>query len=75
MSFRLVDTGWAQVLVDAVVADRSGVRLVCPFIKKGAVERLLAGGTPGSLQVITRFCLDDFAQGAQRLVGPTPAAG
>ncbi len=67
MSFRLVDTGWAQVLADAVAADRSGMRLVCPFIKKAAVERLLAGGTPGSLQVITRFCLDDFAQGVSDL--------
>ena len=67
MSFLLVDTDWAQVLADAVAADRSGVRLVCPFIKKGAVERLLAGGTPGSLQVITRFSLDDFAQGVSDL--------
>ncbi|MBL8853993.1 MAG: phospholipase D family protein [Planctomycetaceae bacterium] len=67
MSFRLVDTGWDQVLADAVAADRSGVRLVCPFIKKRAVERLLAGGTPGSFQVITRFCLDDFAQGVSDL--------
>lgn len=67
MSFRLVDTGWAQVLADAVAADRSGVRLVCPFIKKRAVERLLVGGTTGSLQVITRFCLDDFAQGVSDL--------
>jgi hypothetical protein len=67
MSFLLVDTGWAQVLADAVAADRSGVRLVCPFIKKGAVERLLAGGPPGSLHVITRFCLDDFAQGVSDL--------
>lgn len=67
MNFRIVDTGWAQVLTDAVAADRSHVRLICPFIKKGAVERLLASGTPGSLQVITRFCLDDFAQGVSDL--------
>ncbi len=63
MSFRLVDIGWAQVLADAVAAERSRLRLVCPFIKKGAVNRLLATGAPSSLQVITRFCLDDFAQG------------
>jgi hypothetical protein len=67
MSFRLVDTGWAQVLADAVASDHSSVRLVCPFIKKGAVERLLAGGTPDSLQVITRFNLDDFARGVSDL--------
>lgn len=67
MSFRLVDAGWANVLADAVSADRSSVHLVCPFIKKRAVERLLAGGTPGSLRVITRFNLDDFAKGVSDL--------
>lgn len=67
MTFQLVDTGWAQVLADAVATDHSKVRLVCPFIKKGAVERLLSGGTPGSLRVITRFNLDDFARGVSDL--------
>ncbi len=56
MSFRLVDSGWAQVLADAVTADGSRLRLVCPFIKKTAVQRLLARGKPRSIQVITRYC-------------------
>lgn len=38
------------------------LRIICPFIKLGALDRLLKGG-PQSLQVITRFNLDDFADG------------
>ncbi len=34
MSFRLVDTGWNGVFMDAVLADYSNLRLVCLFIKK-----------------------------------------
>ena len=67
MSFRLVDTGWNAVLIDAMRTDHSVVRLVCPFIKKGAVERLFANSNPGTLQVITRFNLDEFAQGISDL--------
>lgn len=67
MSFRLIDTGWSKVLVDAMQHDHAAVRLVCPFIKQGAVERLLASVRPGSLQVITRFDLNDFARGVSDL--------
>ena len=67
MSFRLVDTGWNAVLTDAAQKDHSAVRLVCPFIKMVAVERLLAKGKPGLMQVITRFDLNDFVQGVSDL--------
>src|SRR5438093_120726 len=67
MTFRIVDTGWSTELIDAAGKDRSPVRLVCPFIKKGAVERLLANGKLGSVQVITRFDLNDFARGVSDL--------
>lgn len=63
MNFRLVDSGWHIVLGDAIRTDRSSVRIVCPFIKKRAVERLLQWGRPGTLQVITRFNLGDFGDG------------
>jgi hypothetical protein len=63
MSFRLVDAGWSEVLADAIRADRSSVRLVCPFIKKRAVESFLENARPGLLQVITRFHLGDFCDG------------
>jgi hypothetical protein len=63
MSFRIVDTGWDKVLGDALRADSSRVRIVCPFIKKRAVARLLKRDKPKALQVITRFNLDDFSEG------------
>lgn len=59
---RLVDAGWDRELAAAILKDRSEVRIVCPFIKKGALERLLSHH-PGNVQVITRFNLADFAEG------------
>lgn len=63
MNFRLVDAGWEKVLRDALLADSSRVRIVCPFIKRRAAERLLTQGKPKALQVITRFNLADFSEG------------
>jgi hypothetical protein len=63
MNFRLVDSGWDKVLGDALRADSSSVRIVCPFIKRRAAERLLIRGKPKTLQVITRFNLGDFSEG------------
>ncbi len=59
---RLVDAGWGQELAAAIRAYPSEVRIVCPFIKKGALKRLLSH-RPSDVQVITRFSLDDFADG------------
>ena len=59
---RLVDAGWDQELTAAIRAYPSEVRIVCPFMKKGALERLLSH-QPGDVQVITRFNLNDFADG------------
>ena len=61
-SIRLVDAGWGRELTSAIHADPSEVRIICPFIKKGALERLLSH-RPGDVQVITRFNLADFADG------------
>jgi hypothetical protein len=63
MSFFFVDSGWVKVLDDALRADISALRIVCPFIKKGAAQRLLHRGRPESIQVITRANLDDFCAG------------
>jgi hypothetical protein len=41
----------------------SNLGIICPFIQKGPVELLLEAGKPRSLQVVTRFNLDDFACG------------
>ena len=62
MTLRLVDAGWGIELTQALRADASGLRVISPFIKVGALERLLAL-TPQSIQVITRYNLDDFANG------------
>lgn len=60
MTLRLVDGGWSAELGEALKADTSALRLISPFIKLGALERLLAF-SPQSVQVVTRFNLDDFA--------------
>ena len=59
---RLVDAGWGQELTEAICADSSEVRIICPFIKKDALECLLSH-RPSNIQVITRFNLADFAEG------------
>lgn len=62
MTLRLVDAGWGCELTQALQADITALRLTCPFIKLGALERLMAL-SPQSVQVITRYNLDDFASG------------
>ncbi len=61
-AIRLVDAGWDRELSEAIRADSSEVHIVCPFIKKGALDCLLSH-RPRNLQVITRFNLADFAEG------------
>jgi hypothetical protein len=63
MGYRLVDTGWDRELSQAMKSDSKQVRIVCPFIKKCVVERLLKTAKHGTVQVITRFNLSDFAEG------------
>ena len=62
MTIRLVDGGWSKELAEALYADASELRIICPFIKVGALESLLSH-RPGNVQVITRFNLDDCAAG------------
>ena len=63
MTFRLIDTGWDGELQAAADASTSGVRIVSPFIKLAAAERLVRSGRPGVVQVITRFDLNGFYTG------------
>jgi hypothetical protein len=67
VSFRLVDSHWERELTTALDADSSHVRIVCPFIKKGALHRLLKTARPRKLQVVTRFNLSDCAEGVNDL--------
>jgi hypothetical protein len=63
VDFQLVDSGWNKQIDDALCADSFNVRIVCPFIKKRAAERLLKRGRPRLLQVITRFNQLEFSEG------------
>jgi hypothetical protein len=63
MNFRLVDSGWSKILDEALAADKSRVRVICPFIKERAAKRLLEHGRPKQLEVITRYNLDCFREG------------
>lgn len=66
MQFELVDSNWDDLFERAVRAEPSAIRIVCPFIKLGAIKRLLAPRL-NSLHVITRYSLDDFANGVSDL--------
>ena len=60
MSFRLVDRGWQAIMDEAIRAHPTEFRIICPFIKSKAVQRLLAKVKPKTIQIITRFNLCDF---------------
>ncbi|WP_437284337.1 phospholipase D family protein [Sorangium sp. So ce406] len=68
MIFRLVDHAWDKEIDSGLAADHSAVRIVCPFIKRRTAARLLAHGRPETLQVITRFDLDDFSAGVSDIL-------
>lgn len=67
MSFDLVDSGWDHTLFSARAVEPGQLRVVCPFIKRSALERLLGAGDRGSIMVITRFNMADFADGVSDL--------
>ena len=60
MTIRLVDGNWDEEFTEALCDDASELRIICPFIKVGALQRLLRN-SPRRVQVITRFNLGDFA--------------
>ena len=62
MTFRLVDSQWESEFDKALRIDHSALRIVCPFVKLGALSRVLSI-QPKSVQVITRFSLRDFSNG------------
>jgi len=59
---QLVDAGWDVEFVEALRLDSSELRIICPFIKVNALDRLLSHH-PANINVITRFNLTDFAEG------------
>ncbi len=62
MTIRLIDKGWAQEFADAVAESAGAIRIISPFIKARALNRLLSA-KPNTIKVITRFNLANFADG------------
>jgi hypothetical protein len=63
MTFRLIDKNWGKELETALSSDSKSLRIICPFIKDGALTSLLSQHTVKKIQVITRYNLVDFFQG------------
>lgn len=63
MSFRLIDRGWDKELEAALQQEIDCIRVIVPFIKQRAAERLLRSGCLETIEVITRFHLGDFSDG------------
>ena len=61
MTIRLIDSHWGRELNQANAAN-TALRIISPFIKAGAIARLLRQ-KPQSIQVITRFSIADFVSG------------
>ena len=63
MNFRLVDGSWQHHFDEAARCGGQQLRLICPFIKRATMSRLLSKCRPQRIQVITRFNLPDFCDG------------
>jgi hypothetical protein len=66
-AFRLVSEGWEEEILKARRAHPSGLRIICPFMKAGAVSRLVAAGARADIEVVTRFDLACIDAGASDL--------
>lgn len=62
MKFRLVDNNWGPELLDGLRLDHTELQIICPFIKRYTLDKLLSPQAP-NIRVITRFNLSDFAEG------------
>lgn len=62
MPIRLVSKNWGRELTEALQTSTCGLRIIAPFIKLNALDRILPP-EPRNTMVITRFDLDDFAMG------------
>lgn len=67
MNFELVDKNWRGQLQSALQNDGSAMRLICPFVKRDVLQRLLNFANPKKIQIITRFDTCGFYQGVSDL--------
>ena len=66
MTWRVVHGNWAAELEAGLGRSSGVVRIICPYIKAGALDHILAS-KPAFLQVVTRYSLNDFATGVSDL--------
>lgn len=62
MKSEVIDSGWGAELERALQVDASELLVISPFIKLGAIVRLMKP-CPTKIRVLTRFNLRDFASG------------
>ncbi len=62
-ALQLVGSDWGARLASAFAREPQQVRVVCPFIKREALQGLLDEHVPSDLKVVTRFSLADFSRG------------
>ncbi len=60
--FKLVQTDWEWELIGGE-ENTDSVKIMCPFIRRTVIERLVEKSDPHSIQVLTRFNLEDFLGG------------
>jgi hypothetical protein len=65
--FRLISEAWEGELVAARRAHPSGLRIVCPFVQKATLQRIVREGAAKTIELITRFDLNGFDQGVSDL--------
>lgn len=63
MAVRLVDRNWGYELAAAAAAHPSKTRIICPYIKAAAIDKVLGAAATAGIDVITRFSLADFGAG------------
>lgn len=56
-ALRLVGSDWGAHLASAFSSRPQQVRIVCPFIKRAALQPLLDEHVPAELKVVTRSAL------------------
>ena len=66
-AFRLIKEAWNEEVLAARRANPGRLRIICPFIKAKALDRILRAARSGNIEVITRFDLNGFDQGVSDL--------
>jgi HKD family nuclease len=63
----IITGAWDKQFRDASLLGAKDLRIICPFIKLKALERILYGSNYTRIKLITRFALTDIAAGVSDL--------